>query len=81
VFDSEATKRPSAGVTTGGVPIATELGQFMPRAPKAPFGVTSEELEWARENGAQTDAEAAELIFENRRTMQAGQENVSSSGS
>ena len=80
VFDSEA-KRTSSGVTTGGVPIATELGQFMPRPTKVPFGVTTEELEWAYERGAKTDAEAAELIFENRRTMKTGQEDVSSSGS
>ena len=45
VFDNEPAKRPSAGVTTGGAPIA------------------------------------AELIFENRKTMQAGQEDVSPSGS
>ena len=81
VFDNEPAKRPSAGVTTGGAPIAAELGQFMPRPTKTPFGVTNEELEWAREQGAKTDAEAAELIFENRKTMQAGQEDVSPSGS
>ena len=57
------------GKLFGGAPIATELGQFMPSGPKAPPGVTMEELQWAREEGATNDTEAATLIAENRRSM------------
>ena len=56
------------GKLFGGAPIATELGQFMPKGHKEPVGVTMEELQWARENGATDDTEAANLIAENRRS-------------
>ena len=69
-------------IISGGASVATErLGQFMPKAQKATtYGVTSEELEWARERGAGTDAEAAELIFEHRKSI-VEPESVSPSGS
>lgn len=53
----------------GGAHIATEIGQFMPSGPKEPHGVTAEELQWAREQGASNNDEAADLIAEHRRSM------------
>ena len=65
----KAPEMKDLGKLFGGAPIATELGQFMPSGPKEPAGVSMEELQWARENGAVNDTEAATLIADHRREV------------